>query len=188
MSVGDFFKTIGKVAFPFISTAAAAGGPFGVMAAQAVGRALHIDKMDSDPGSIASAMAAAMGDPAQRQALVEEEHKFQLDMAALQIKDVETLEQIAANDRRDARLREVSLKDITTRILAYLIIGAFIGMCYAMLFGTMRAESALAGAIIGYLSAKAEQVVAYYFGSSAGSDRKTELLAQSPAIGSEQGK
>jgi|GEM_PF-4281121 len=36
--------------------------------------------------------------------------------------------------------------------------------------------------LIGYVSAKAEQVVSYYFGSSAGSSRKDALLAQAPPI------
>ena len=40
----------------------------------------------------------------------------------------------------------------------------------------------LAGTLVGHLSAKCEQVLAYYFGSSRSSDRKTELLAQAPAI------
>lgn len=47
-----------------------------------------------------------------------------------------------------------------------------------MLFGQVQADTVLAGTVIGYLSAKAEQVVAYYFGSTAGSAKKSELLAQ----------
>ena len=62
-------------------------------------------------------------------------------------------------------------------MLAYTIIFAFVAMAFSVLFGTMTAESTLAGAVIGYLSAKAEQVVAYYFGSSAGSAAKTAILA-----------
>jgi len=38
-------------------------------------------------------------------------------------------------------------------------------------------EAAFAGTLIGYLAANAQQVISYYFGSSAGSDRKTELMA-----------
>ena len=36
----------------------------------------------------------------------------------------------------------------------------------------------MAGAVIGYLSSEAKLILAYYFSSSSGSDRKTELLAQ----------
>jgi hypothetical protein len=34
----------------------------------------------------------------------------------------------------------------------------------------------MVGTLIGYASAKADQVVSYYFGSSAGSDRKNVLI------------
>ncbi len=37
---------------------------------------------------------------------------------------------------------------------------------------------ALAGALVGYVSAKAEQVIAYYFGSSSGSEQKTEIMGK----------
>jgi hypothetical protein len=39
------------------------------------------------------------------------------------------------------------------------------------------------GTLIGYLSAKSEQILAYYFGSSKSSDHKTELLAKAPSVG-----
>jgi uncharacterized membrane protein YeaQ/YmgE (transglycosylase-associated protein family) len=85
-------------------------------------------------------------------------------------------------DRDSARNREVQAKDNTNRILAFVIISAFIGMVGATLMGWTKAETVLAGTLIGYLSAKAEQVLAYYFGSTSGSNRKTELLAQAPSI------
>jgi hypothetical protein len=46
-----------------------------------------------------------------------------------------------------------------------------------VLLGYAHSEDPLIGAVVGYVSAKAEQVVSYYFGSSSGSMRKTELLA-----------
>ena len=51
-----------------------------------------------------------------------------------------------------------------------------------VLAGYAKAETVLAGTIIGYVSAKCEQVLAYYFGSTKGSARKTELLAKSSPI------
>jgi len=85
-------------------------------------------------------------------------------------------------DRDSARQREVQTKDYTNRVLAYTIVGSFIAMVGAALLGYAKVESALAGTLVGYLSAKAEQVLAYYFGSSAGSQAKTELLARAPAV------
>jgi hypothetical protein len=40
-------------------------------------------------------------------------------------------------------------------------------------------QATLVGTVLGYVFSEAKQVLAYYFGSSAGSDRKTELLASS---------
>lgn len=85
-------------------------------------------------------------------------------------------------DRDSARLREMTVKDNTNKILAYTVVGAFIAMVGATLLGYAKVESVLAGTLVGYLSAKCEQVLAYYFGSSAGSREKTKLLAQSQPV------
>lgn len=82
-------------------------------------------------------------------------------------------------DRDSARQREVQTGDSTNRVLAYTVVGSFIAVVGATILGYAKIESVLAGTLIGYLSAKAEQVLAYYFGSTAGSARKTELLSQS---------
>jgi len=90
--------------------------------------------------------------------------------------------ELEIRDRDSARNREVQVKDNTNKFLAYTIVGAFIAMVGAALLGYAKVESALAGTLVGYLSAKCEQVLAYYFGSSKSSDRKTELLSQAPSI------
>ena len=86
------------------------------------------------------------------------------------------LERLANEDRDSARRREINLRDWTPRVLAFAILLAFFAMAGGVLFGELKATDAMAGAIIGYLSAKAEQVVAYYFGSSAGSKQKTQIM------------
>lgn len=82
-------------------------------------------------------------------------------------------------DIDSARNREIQVKDNTNRILAFTIVGSFIAMVAATLMGYAKVESVLAGTLVGYLSAKAEQVLAYYFGSTKGSADKTKLLANS---------
>ena len=64
-------------------------------------------------------------------------------------------------------------------ILAYVIVGSFVAMVGGALLGYAKVDSALAGTLVGYLSAKCEQVIGFYFGSSKGSEDKTLLLAQS---------
>jgi hypothetical protein len=168
-------KGIFKAAFPFISAAASAGGPLGTMAAGAIGKALGVDKVDDVEQAIASAT------PEQMLELKKAEQDFQVRMAELGFESVEKLEAIASADRDSARKREMVVRDMTPKILAYSLVGGFVGMAYLVLFHRMSADSALAGAVVGYLSAKAEQVVTYYFGSSAGSAAKTELLAKAQA-------
>jgi hypothetical protein len=89
---------------------------------------------------------------------------------------------IALADVQGARDREKSVKDNVNRNLAYAIIAAFIITVGTTLAGYTKVESVLAGTLIGYLSAKAEQVLAYYFGSSRGSSEKTNLLARAEPI------
>ena len=90
--------------------------------------------------------------------------------------------ELVFNDIKSAREREVQVKDSTNQILAFAIVGAFILTVGLVLSGYASAESVLAGTVIGYISAKCEQVLAYYFGSTKGSARKTEIIAQAEAL------
>jgi hypothetical protein len=62
----------------------------------------------------------------------------------------------------------------TPRWLAGIIVGGFLGMVWYVLSGK---AAGMIGTLIGYVSAKADQVVSYYFGSSAGSAEKNALFA-----------
>ena len=90
--------------------------------------------------------------------------------------------ELAFKDVDSARNREVLSKDSTNKILAFLIVGSFLIIAGVVLAGYAKAETVLAGTIIGYVSAKCEQVLAYYFSSTKSSARKTELLAKSSPI------
>jgi len=89
-------------------------------------------------------------------------------------------------DRDSARKREMEVKDSTPARLAFLIIGAFIAVAVFVVAhpyiwpGTKLEPEMLGmvGAVIGYLSAKAEQVASYYFGSSAGSQAKDATIGR----------
>jgi uncharacterized protein YjbJ (UPF0337 family) len=88
---------------------------------------------------------------------------------------------IEVSDRIDARAREIAIiksgqKDKTLKILGLGIVASFISAVFLILLGVGKVESVLAGTLIGYLSAKAEQVVSYYFGSSSGSKSKDEVI------------
>lgn len=171
----DWKAVVGTVA-PWIATAIT--GPLGGMAVGALADALGLS--DKTESAIKQALSGAT--PEQMLAIKQADQAFATRMQELGFQNIQALEKIAADDRDSARKREMSVQDYTPRILAYLIVGGFLGMAYGVLFKQMSADSVLAGTIIGYLSAKAEQVAAYYFGSTAGSKQKTELLANSVPV------
>lgn len=169
---GQPFRKLAGILKGIAPTAVAAlAGPYAPLAAGVMRQVLGTEKGDAE--SLEAAVLAAAGDPTQVVKLKEIEERMQAQETSLGIR----FEEIAADDRANARSREIALKDSTTKILAYIVISAFVAMGGAVLFGYAVAESTIAGTIIGYMSAKAEQVIAYYFGSSAGSKAKTELMA-----------
>lgn len=95
-----------------------------------------------------------------------------------------SLREIALKDRDSARQREMTLKDSTPKILAFCVVGGFLTMTIALITTALfhytvdPISAGLIGTLVGYLSAKSELILAYYFGSSAGSDKKTDLLNQ----------
>lgn len=174
----DIKKIIGTAA-PWLATAL--GGPLAGQAVSAIAGAMGL-KPDSKIEDIQKALQAGQLTGDQLVALKQAEQQFQLAMQQAGFADTEHLASIAEQDRDSARQREAKVQDWTPRVLAYLIVGSFISMVGTVLYGWSKIDSALAGTLVGYLSAKCEQVIAYYFGSSAGSDRKTDLLAQAQPV------
>lgn len=152
------------------------GGPLGSMGVQALENVFGLtpgtgaDTKGNPTPALESAILGMNPDQAIALAKIDAELKGKLIDAGI------SYENIAAGDRNSARQREMSVKDWTPRVIAFCVIGGFLGMAYGVLFKSMSADSALAGTVIGYLSAKAEQVVSYYFGSSAGSAKKDDTI------------
>lgn len=173
----DWKATLAAVA-PAIGSAI--GGPFGALAGTAVKAVLGLDE-DSTEESTAQALAKAT--PEQLLALKQADNEFKLNMQKLGI----DLAKIDADDRNSARARETNVKDAMPKLLALVIIaGFFATVAYVLGWGLKNmdaASAAFAGSLVGYVSAKAEQVVAYYFGSSAGSSKKDLLLFSSTPAG-----
>lgn len=168
--MNDFLKSIAP------TIASALLGPLGGVAVAGLGKILGIDSATTE--SVSKAISDGRVTPEQLAEIQKLELQYQNDekergfkYAELEVKDVDS-----------ARNRETQTKDNTNKILAFTIVGAFIAMVGATLLGYAKVESVLAGTLVGYLSAKAEQVLAYYFGSNRDSHRKTELLAQSQPV------
>lgn len=169
----DWKATLGSIA-PTVASALL--GPLGGAAVSSIGAILGLS--DATEVEIQQAIESGMLTP---------EHIAELRKLELQYQENERergfrYAELAFKDLDSARNREILAKDNTNKILAFIIIGAFILMVGATMMGWTKAESVMAGTLIGYLSAKAEQVLSYYFGSNKESARKTEIIAQADAI------
>ena len=171
--MNDFIKAIAP------TVASALLGPMGGVAVAGITKILGLD--GGTVADISKAIAEGNITPEHVAEIRKLELQYQADerergfrYAELAFKEKE----VDANDRDSARRRESTVQDKTTRNLAYLIVGGFLGMVGATLGGWTQVDSVLAGTLIGYLSAKAEQVASYYFGSSSGSAQKSLDIAK----------
>lgn len=111
-----------------------------------------------------------------------------LDLAKINADHEAAMAETAAQDRDSARKREASVRDRTPAHLAYVMIGGFFALSAAMLYvigwhsGQLKNIDGqgwlLIGSIMGYVANEAKAAAAYYFGTTQGSDKKTDLLAQ----------
>ena len=169
MDLGIFGKLIQNVA-PTIATAL--GGPVAGMAVRALSTAL-LGHPDGSQDDIHAALENAT--PDQIAAIKKVDNDFKVQMKSLEI----DLVRIAEQDRESARQMQMANKSVLVPGLATIIISAFVVVTIGTLLGYAKIESALAGTLIGYLSAKAELVLSFYFGSSAESESKNEMLYRS---------
>ena len=181
----DVKPWIAKVA-PMLG--AALGGPLGGAAGALVSSALGVK--DASPDSIKAAIQNGTLTGDQLVGLKASEQNFMLQCKQLDITSAEQLADLEFKDRDSARKREVDAHDSwTPRILAGIIVGGFLGCVYFVLSGRVKGlldpgVATMIGTLIGYVSAKADQVYSYYFGSNAGSKIKDQMLYNSsPAKG-----
>lgn len=153
------------------SIASAVGGPLAGMATKAISEAL-LGKPDGSQEELLAAVPNAT--PEQLLALKKAEQDFTVHMRELDI----DLERISNEDRNSARNREVQTGDRTPKLLAAGITAGYFGVLFYMLTHglptTGGSEAMLV--MLGTLGTAWGGVVAYYFGSSAGSKEKTNAI------------
>lgn len=175
--MGVNWKTVVGTVAPTIATALS--GPLAGLATAAVAGAFGLGD-----GATEEQLTAVVGkaSPDHLLALKKAEQDFVLRLRELDV----DIERIAMADRSSARKRETSTGDnLTPRMLALCAVLTFSG-CVVFVFwlafssaGVDPVVMGLVGSMTGYVSAKAELVYAYYFGSSAGSEGKDHLLYKS---------
>ncbi len=190
MSSFDWKGLVGSIA-PWIGTAL--GGPLAGSATEAVCNALGLDK-SSSPEQLSQSLQGIT--PEQVVALRKADQDYQVRMQQAQFQHIEDLEKlndthaeamanVSLSDRESARGREEKTGDHwTPRLLAAIMVLGFLGCVGAVLSGSVAglkdpSVAGLFGTLVGYVSSKTDLVYAYFFGSSAGSDAKTQLLYKS---------
>ena len=160
-----------KAIAPTIATAL--GTPLAGMAVAVVSKALNIE-----PEEVQNVISSNKLNAEQVAAIQLAELELKKQAQSMNL----DFEQLAVADRKSARDMQIATKSYLTPSLAVIIVTSFIGVVVATLAGFSKIESAMAGTLIGYLSAKAEQVISFYFGSSASSQRKDEMIHNSTPI------
>ena len=148
------------------------GGPFAGLAVKAIGDALGMSGAKVEEVQQALANGNLTGD--QIVALKQAELDLKKHLADNGIK----LEEVASADRDSARKREIEVKDWTPRVLAYAVTVGFFGTLSALMTGNVVGTGHdVLLVMIGSLGTAWTGIISYYFGSSAGSAAKTDLLA-----------
>jgi len=168
------WQSLVKTVAPWIGTAL--GGPLGGMAVEAIGNALGLQ--DKTVETVKSALAGAT--PEQMLAIKKADQEFALHMQELGFKQIVDIEAIAAGDRKDARDMQKMTRSLIPAILSVLVTIGFFGLLLGMMSGWLKVSDSQALLLmLGSLTTAWGVVMAFWFGTTNDSSRKTELLAQS---------
>jgi len=167
MDFGKIGNLIGAVA-PTIATAL--GGPLAGFAVKTLSNVL----LGHDGGSQDDVMnALANATPDQLAAVKKIDADFKVQMKSLDI----DLDRIAEEDRVSAREMQATNKDWIPRALAILVTLGFFGIIiYMMIHGMPQSGSEALLLLLGSLGTAWTSVMSFYFGSSSGSQDKTDAL------------
>ena len=155
------------------SIATALGGPLAGLAVKSLSKAL-LGAEDFSEEAVMEAMATAS--PEQLAAVKKIDADFKVQMKSLDI----DLERIAVDDRKSARTMQTETKDILPRLLAISVTLGYFGIiAYVLVSGLPMNGSEVLLMLLGTLSAGWTGVMAFYFGSSSGSQKKDAMIQNS---------
>lgn len=165
----DWIKTL----VPLLGTAL--GTPLGGVAVSYIASKLNLG--DSTVDKVTNLLKQGELSPEQIVALKEAELNFSKFLEDNKIK----LEELAVNDRNSARQMQITVKSITPSVLTYLITVGFFGVLAALMSGAATNTEPLL-IMLGSLSTAWIAAITYWFGSTNGSQMKTDLLAKADSI------
>lgn len=179
----DWKQLVGQIA-PMLGTAL--GGPLGGMAVQAIGSALGLDAKTED--AVKQAISGAT--PEQMLAIKQADNDFAIKMQQLGFDHMDKIaalnEQSAeldVKDRQGARDMQVATRSIIVPIMAILVTAGFFGLLAFMLCNPVPISNKdVLNNVIGSLGTAWVMVMAFYFGSSSGSQNKDAMLYNSTPI------
>lgn len=159
----DWLKQIA----PTIATAL--GGPLAGLAVSAISKAVGVDE-----DKVTDLISSNKMTP---------EQIAQVKIAEIELKKQENelglnFEALAVDDRKSAREMQAATRSIVPPALAGAITLGFFGILSMLLFGQVDGNNPTILMMLGSLSTAWTGIIAYYFGSSAGSQAKTELLSK----------
>ena len=155
-----------KMIAPTLATAI--GGPFGTMAYGLAAKVMNISPEEAQR-TIESGKLTAEQIASVQLAEIEIKAKAQelgLDFA-----------KVAADDRKSARDMQTATRSMLPPVLAILVTLGFFGILVGMMTKTFATSDALL-LMLGSLGTAWTGIIAFYFGSSAGSQAKNDLLSK----------
>ena len=163
----DWLKQIA----PTIATAL--GGPLAGMAVSAISKAIGVDP--EKVGDLISSNKLTADQIAQVK-IAEIELQKQAQELGL------NFEKLSVEDRKSAREMQATTRSIVPPALAAIITIGFFSILIMMMIGKVDGNNPTILMMLGSLSTAWTGIVAYYFGSSAGSQAKTDLLSKSGPV------
>jgi hypothetical protein len=156
---------------PTIATAM--GGPLAGMAISAISKAIGVDP--EKVGDLISSNKMSADQIAQVK-IAEIELQKQAEELGLNFARLEV------EDRKSARDMQAATRSMMPPILAGAVTVGFFAIMVMMFIGKVDSNNPAILMMLGSLGTAWTGIIAYYFGSSAGSQAKTEMLSKSPAI------
>jgi len=159
----DWLKQIA----PTIATAL--GGPLAGLAVDAVSKAIGVDPKDVTKTISEGKLTADQ---------IAQIKTAELAMAARAQEMGLDFEKIAVDDRKSARDMQIATQSWIPSVMAIGVTIGFFGILFGLMYGQIQHAPQI-DIMLGSLGTAWTGIIAFYFGSSAGSQRKDELLHKS---------